>query len=134
MKRLDFCLLAFFGVLVALILPGCSESSVNGQAVASQEVTVSKWGPQTTKAGVAFSVQPNSNSALWFEQRGVRSATSVEVWFGDTKLPGLVIKPDEMGSVEVFPELLAEPGKYPIFLKVISDGKRVDLGFFEVIP
>lgn len=134
MKRLDVHLLAVGGLLCALVLPGCSDSLVGGHVVASEEVTVSKWGPQITKAGVAFSVQANGNSALWFEQRGVRSVTSVEVWFGDTKLPGLVIKPDEMGSVEVLPELLTKPGKYPVALKVISDGKRIELGMFEVTP
>jgi hypothetical protein len=97
-------------------------------------VTVLKWGPQGTKAGVGFAVQKSGNSALWFEQRGIHSAPSVEVWFDQTRLSGMAIKPDEGGSAEVPPELIAKPGKYPVYLKLLPSGQRVELGVFEVTP
>jgi hypothetical protein len=97
-------------------------------------VTILKWGPQGTKAGVGFSVQKTGNSALWFEQRGIHSAPSVEVWFDQTQLRDIAIKPDEAGSAEVPSDLLAKPGKYPVYLKLVPGGQRVDLGVFEVTP
>jgi hypothetical protein len=134
----------------ALLLTACSESSTpkaptpgaaptvpavaQAPAPAAPVVTILKWGPQGTKAGVGFSVQKSGNSALWFEQRGIHSAPSVEVWFDQTRLPGMAIKPDEGGSAEVPAELLAKPGKYPIYLKLLPGGQRVDLGVFEVTP
>ena len=126
---------------------GCSDSSgpakptpaaVTPPAVAvpapAPTVTVLNWGPQSTKAGQGFSVQKNGNSALWFEQRGVHSAESVEVWFDQTRLPGMALKPNVGGSAEVPPEVLAKPGKYPVYLKLLPGGQRVDLGMFVVAP
>lgn len=133
------------GALV--LLNACSESAapaaagsrptvpgVSTPAPAAPQVTVLKWGPQGTKAGQGFAVQKGGNSALWFEQRGIHSAPSVEVWFDQTRLPGMAITPDQGGSAEVPPELLSKPGKYPVYLKLIPGGQRVDLGTFEVTP
>ena len=97
-------------------------------------VKVLNWGPQFTKAGQGFAVQKSGNSALWFEQRGVHSADSAEVWFDQTRLPGMAIKPNEGGSAEVPAELLAKPGRYPVYLKLLPGGERVDIGTFEVTP
>lgn len=130
------------------LLAGCSDSSAPkapspgaaptvpavAPAPAAPVVTILKWGPQGTKAGVGFSVQKSGNSALWFEQRGIHSAAGVEVWFDQTRLSGMAIKPDEGGSAEVPAELLTKPGKYPVYLKLLPGGQRVDLGVFEVTP
>ena len=137
-------------VVSASLLAACSDSSTPkvptpgaaptvpavapAPAPAAPVVTILKWGPQGTKAGVGFSVQKSGNSALWFEQRGIHSAPSVEVWFDQTRLTGMAIKPDEGGSAEVPAELLAKPGKYPVYLKLLPGGQRVDLGVFEVTP
>lgn len=97
-------------------------------------VKILNWGPQFTKAGQGFAVQKSGNSAMWFEQRGVHSADSAEVWFDQTRLPGMAIKPNEGGSAEVPAALLAKPGRYPVYLKLLPGGERVDIGTFEVTP
>ena len=101
---------------------------------AAPAVKVLNWGPQFTKAGQGFAVQKSGNSAMWFEQRGVHSADSAEVWFDQTRLPGMAIKPNEGGSAEVPAQLLAKPGRYPVYLKLLPGGERVDIGTFEVTP
>ncbi len=101
---------------------------------ATPAVKVLNWGPQFTKAGQGFAVQKSGNSALWFEQRGVHSADSAEVWFDQTRLPGMAIKPNEGGSAEVPAELLAKPGRYPVYLKLLPGGEKVEIGTFEVTP
>jgi len=135
-------------LVASLTLSSCSDSKPPDVAVPGAKpsvpgvmanapapaVTVLKWGPQGTKAGVGFAVQKSGNSALWFEQRGIHSAPSVEVWFDQTRLSGMAIKPDEGGSAEVPPELIAKPGKYPVYLKLLPSGQRVELGVFEVTP
>ena len=118
-------------------VPGASPvapSAAPAPVTAAPAVTILKWGPQGTKAGVGFAVQKSGNSALWFEQRGIHSAPSVEVWFDQTRLSGMAIKPDEGGSAEVPPDLIAKPGKYPVYLKLLPSGQRVELGVFEVTP
>ena len=86
------------------------------------------------EGGQGFAVQKSGNSALWFEQRGVHSADSAEVWFDQTRLPGMAIKPNEGGSAEVPAQLLAKPGRYPVYLKLLPGGEKVEIGTFEVTP
>lgn len=139
-----FVLLA---LLTGLLVAGCSDPAAPPKpaapAVAPPALTVQQeapavkvlnWGPQFTKAGQGFAVQKSGNSALWFEQRGVHSADSAEVWFDQTRLPGMAIKPNEGGSAEVPSNLLEKPGRYPVYLKLLPGGQRVDLGTFEVTP
>ena len=121
--------------LAVLGLTGCGQSTPEAPpAAAKVEVTVPKWGPQGTKAGVGFSIQSTGNSAIWFEQRGISSAESVEVWFDKTKLGGMAIRPNEGGSAEVPPALLATPGKFPIYFVLKPSNQRVEIGTFEITP
>lgn len=100
----------------------------------SVEVQVLNWGPKETKVGIGFSIQPNGNSALWFQQRGIPHAGAAEVWMDQTALTGTVITPNESGSAEVPAALIAKPGKYPVYLILKPQNQRVDLGTFEVLP
>lgn len=134
------CLLSALAFVGLVLISGCSDSTPpkapepGASPVAAPTVTVLKWGPQSTKVGVGFAVQSNGNSALWFEQRGLYVAGSAEVWFDQTRLQGVALKPNEAGSAEVPPELLTKAGKYPVYLKLQPSGQRVELGIFEVMP
>jgi hypothetical protein len=122
-------------LFMALALVACSDG-VKDSAVAEAKIEISilKWGPQGTKAGNGFAIQPNGNSALWFEQRGIHNAESVQVWFDNTKLTGMALTPNVGGSAEVPPTLIAKPGKYPVYLILKPQNQRVELGTFEVLP
>lgn len=93
---------------------------------------IGAWGPNFTKLGQAFSQQANGNSAFWFEQRGIFSSKDAEVWLDKNKLDNLIIKPDALGTVEVSPELIKKQGKYPLYIVILSDGKKINIGEFEV--
>jgi hypothetical protein len=132
-----------FGVVIGLasvlLLGACSDQkspsvapAVPPIAAVAVDVKVAQWGPNTTVAGKGFAQQANGNSALWFEQKGIASPDSVEVWFGTSKLESLIITPDIVGTVEVPAELLKTAGKYPVYLVVKANGKRVEIGEFEV--
>lgn len=127
------------GLASVFLLGACSDQKspsvapvVPPVAAAAPDVKVAQWGPNTTVAGKGFAKQANGNSALWFEQKGIVSPDSVEVWFGTSKLENLIITPDVVGTVEVPPELLKKAGKYPVYLVVKANGKKVDIGEFEV--
>lgn len=134
-----FVVMAVAGV----VLSGCSdkkempaapkaEAPATAAAPFAPAVQVLNWGPKVTVAGQGFSVQSGGNSAIWFEQRGIGNAQMVEVWFADRKLEGMAITPDQGGSAEVPPDLIAKPGKYPVYLVIKPEGARIDLGTFEV--
>jgi hypothetical protein len=119
----------------ACLLIACSDETKTPVTAAGKvEVSILNWGPQGTKAGTGFAVQANGNSALWFEQRGIHSADSVQVWFDNTQLAGMALTPNVGGSAEVPPALIAKPGKYPVYLILKPQNQRVELGTFEVLP
>jgi hypothetical protein len=146
MKSIPSCLTPV-AALAVLCIVGCSDSATPTKPAptaavppalavpaATSAVKVLNWGPQFTKAGQGFAVQASGNSALWFEQRGVHSADSAEVWFDQTRLPGMAIKPNAGGSAEVPAQLLAKPGRYAVYLKLLPSGEKVEIGTFEVTP
>lgn len=129
-------------MFVGVALTGCSDKKEAPAALKTEvaqpaqpvapAVQVINWGPKGAVVGQGFSVQKNGNSAIWFEARGIGNANMVEVWFGDRKLDGMAIIPNEGGSAEVPAELLAKVGKFPIYLLMKPEGTRVELGTFEV--
>jgi len=126
-----------FHISFLVFISACSESTKEVLPISAEvrnTVTVLNWGPQLTKVATGFAVQANGNSALWFEQRGIHSAESVQVWFDNTQLKGMAITPNVGGSAEVPPPLIAKPGKYPVYLILKPQNQRVDLGTFEVLP
>lgn len=125
-------LLAMLLTASTFILTACFDQPTPVKA--TQDVTVPQWGPQFTKVNAPFGIQPNGNSALWFEQKGIHSSESVEVWLGDTKLSGMAIKPNEGGSAEVPPELLSKPAQLPLYFILKPSGQKVNVGTFEIKP
>jgi hypothetical protein len=128
----------FLSITLAIFLGGCSEkkdpSSINTAEAAktTQSIEVLNWGPKETVAGKSFAVQKNGNSAIWFEQRGINNAAMVEIWFDDHRLESIAISPDKVGTAEVPPELITKPGKYAIYIRTNPEGKRIDIGIFEI--
>jgi len=122
-------------IATAFLLMACSDDvKIPTTSESKVEVSILKWGPQVTKAGTEFAVQANGNSAIWFEQRGIHSADSVQVWFDNTQLAGIALTPNVGGSAEVPPSLISNPGKYPVYLILKPQNQRVELGTFEVLP
>jgi len=135
--------LALFGAIISAtaLMSACSDDSasqtsaaVASSAPAVQEIKVTKWGPHGTVAGKGFSVQPNGDSALWFEFTGSGNAKNIEVWFGDQKLSGVAIIPDQGGSAQVPAALISAPKKVLVYLLDLSTGKKSELGTFEITP
>lgn len=125
---------------LVLLLSGCSDNSeapkqsaaVTPTAQQTQEIKVTNWGPRGTVAGKGFAVQPNGDSALWFEFSGPGNANNLEVWFGDQKLSGVAINPGKAGSAQITKEQLATPKTVPVYLVHTLSGKKIDLGIFEI--
>jgi hypothetical protein len=111
-----------------------SDVQAKSASVATPNVSILRWGPQTTKAGAGFAVQKNGNSALWFEQRGIENNADVEIWFDTTRLPGTIVKANEVITVEVPAQLISRPGVFSIYMTLQSSGRRIDVGSFEVLP
>lgn len=141
------------GMAAAFIALGCSDESPSAQLqTAAQQVTstqstaasssdsknvpnvvIKTWSPQSTTAGQAFNVQPNGDSALWFEASGLNGTTaSYELRFDDKKLDGFAIATNVGGSAHVPMSLISKPGKYPVTLLDKRNGKKYALGTFEV--
>ena len=97
-----------------------------------QDGKVINWDLRGTTAGKGFAVQPNGDSALWFEFSGPGNANNLEIWLGDQKLSGLAINPGKVGSAHITKELLVNPKKVPVHLVYALSAKKIDLGIFEI--
>jgi hypothetical protein len=113
---------------------GIPASQTPAAPTATPNVSILRWGPQTTKAGLGFAVQKNGNSAMWFEQRGIEDVAAVEVWFDQTPLPGTIVKANELVTVEVPPQLFTKPGTFSLRVKLQLSGQYIEVGTFEVLP
>jgi hypothetical protein len=126
-------------VLTVLLLSACSDKSdqvsaadPSVQRTVSGDVKIGAWGPQSIKLGQKFGQQANGNSAFWFEQNGIFGPKDAEVWLDKNKLENLIIKPDALGTVEVNPELIKKPGNFSLYIVILSDGKKINIGEFQV--
>lgn len=95
--------------------------------------TFTQWGPTSTPSGEVFNKQPSGLSAIWFGIAATSAPTSMEGWFGDKKLDEVSVT--QTGGALVVPtELLAKPGRVPVYLVHSPTKKRYDLGTFDVLP
>ncbi len=105
--------------LVVFLFLGC----------AKKPPVLQKMGPMKTKAGVAFNVQTNGESAIWTLAENA-TGTTVIVW-GETQL-----KSDYGSSTSVTAtvpkELYAKPGQYQVYLLDKKTGKKSNSLVFTV--
>lgn len=123
-------------VSVTVVLNACSDQSNTAaqqtNPIIAENIKIGQWGPTATVAGQGFGVRSNGNSSLWFQQKGIESSSGVEVWLGTNKVDGPVIQPNILGTVEIRPELISKPGKFPLFIVVTESGKKIPIGEFEI--
>jgi hypothetical protein len=129
-------------ILVALVfclaLVGCGEDDKKAPALnaATAEIkpniVIKNWGPDATDANKTFNVQPNGQSAIWFEMKGAVQPQAMEAYFGEKRIVGLTIQSEKGGSLLIPDELLAKAGKYPVYLIHPQSKVRIDIGIFEV--
>jgi hypothetical protein len=130
---------AVCGIASALLLGGCSEKKEASPVpetsqAAEANLQITKWGPQSTKVGQGFNVQPSGESALWFEAPAIGGLHTYEVWFGDTKLENVSIVQNKGGSALVPSKLLAQAGKYPVYIIAKPAGTKYEVGTLEILP
>jgi len=111
--------LVLFVILVSVFI-GCSKAPP----------LLKQMGPMKTKAGVAFNVQPEGESAMWFKAENARK-TTVVVW-GDTRLKTIFVSSKELTASIVPKELYSKPGRYQIYLLDTETGKKSNNLVFTV--
>ena len=146
---------AMIALLVAAsVLAACGENKKKEQGAAvgssavrpnpAPEVRIERPAPNrrsrysvgdfaSTQVGQSFNVQANGVSAVWFEMEGEVPPGTMQGWLGDRQLD-LAISSKRGGSLAIPADLLAIPGKQPIYLLHAPSKKRFDIGAFEVLP
>jgi len=116
------CVLAF---AAAFALAGCGNhqgastssspvSSVVATASHIDKLVVTNWGPQSTKAGEVFNVQPRGNAAMWLQLNHSIGGDEVAVDFNGTLLPAVV--QGNLVTVAVPAKLYAVPGSFRVHI------------------
>jgi hypothetical protein len=98
--------------LIIFLFIGCSKAPP----------VLKQMGPIKTKAGVAFNVQPNGESAMWFKTENA-TQTTVAVW-GETRLNTTFVNPKELTALVVPKELYSKPGQFQIYLLDTKTGAK----------
>jgi hypothetical protein len=134
--------------ILILALYGCDEGkdttiSNKDKTIVSNGSTVSDvpalkiltWGPKATTLGKPFNVQPDGQSAFWFNMEGnIKPDTKLELWFSDTKLSDVVLNSKMQSSSYLPAKLLDKAGDYPIYLIHAPSKNRFDIGIFKITP
>lgn len=89
--------------------------------VMTEELRILKIGPAKIKAGRAFNVQSNGQSAIWVEAENA-AATAVIVW-GESCLETTYGSPEVLTAI-VPKEFSEKPGKIEVYLLDTETGKR----------
>jgi hypothetical protein len=106
-------------LLCACSLQGCcfrsctpaADAAADGATAAAVPpipIGIAAWGPQRTRAGVAFNVQPGGQAAIWIRLDRKLDGTIALVRFGDAYLEGQVA--GETVTAVVPPEAYAARG------------------------
>ena len=124
-NKLTACTLA---IAVVILLSGCSNkggepastsAEHSTQAIPSPgttqtELKITQWGPQNTKAGIAFNVQPDGSASFWVHtNRSLEGSDAVLV------LNGVQLKSAISGSLitaSVPVNLYNNPGDYELHI------------------
>lgn len=135
--------------IIIIALSGCEEvgkdnvATETNKPVVSQvvavtdvpELTVLKWGPLGTTAGVVVNKQPNGETSFWFQLAGqAKAGTKLELWFGDTRLADVVVNAELITSGILPTPLLDKAGDYPVYFVHAPTKKRIDVGIFKIAP
>jgi hypothetical protein len=112
--RLHLYLGALFVLLLFLASCGSSGSTSN--------LAIVSWGPNGTRAGVAFNAQPNGVAAFWVNvdrELGSKAYITLNGFKLNSTVSGKLI------TAAVPATLYAQPGTYPLNVVDVIDGKEV---------
>jgi hypothetical protein len=115
-----------------LSVTGCSDSSNSVPANEVSQIEVRNWGPHTTNVGKSFNIQPNGESAIWFETTWTGKAESLIVRIDNQTLDKVAVNSGKAISVTIPSSFLIAPKKSSIKLINKVTGQQVDVGVFEV--
>lgn len=109
---------------LAVGLSGCDRGgqapSSNATGVASgalpASLQITSWGPDRTKAGVAFNAQPDGNAALWIRVNHSLDGADATIDFNGHSLTATV--QGELVTASVPESLYAATGTFPLHVSV----------------
>lgn len=82
--------------------------------MASSPLGITSWGPDHTKAGTAFNVQPDGSASLWIRVNRSLEGYEAAVDFNGTLLQGNIS--GNLVTAGIPADLYATPGKYTVQL------------------
>jgi len=94
-------------------------------------IVLKDWGPQETKAGTGFNLQPGNVSAIWIGVSGVANHPETLVLWDGKALEGIVVAP-ELVTAAVPASFYKSAGTYKIQIKEGGTERIFDVGSFIV--
>ena len=98
---------------------------------------VERWGPQSSRVGEPFNVQPNGNSALWFLFQKLDRHTDYKIFVGSQAAVTAIHANRNLITAGLTPSqsrrFTSTEGKFPIHLVDPARGKLL-IGHFHITP
>ncbi len=132
MNRIAVCI-AGAAMVLALSACGNQSTSTTSSGAASQSAStanampaptalkITSWGPESTKAGVAFNVQPNGGAAFWVRLNQSMEGFNAFIDFNGTSLQGAIS--GNLMTAAVPAGLYARPGTFTLYVTA-NKGER----------
>lgn len=128
---------SFFYALIAAVMPvlvACGQqgsgtageqasAQVSAKAAVSGNLKITSYGPDHTKAGVAFNVQPDGEAALWVRLNRPLDGDVVAIDFNGTLLQGN--NSGNLVTAGVPAPLYAKPGTFTLHVIARVDNRPV---------
>lgn len=100
---------------------------------ADAAITVGDWGPRQTFLSQGFNVQPNGDSAMFVQVKGLRVDPKNYITFGGLRISGLT-QTTNLVTFAVPKSIYSTVGDKSIVLHEASSGRSVNVGIFKVQP
>jgi len=98
---------------------------------ADAAITVGDWGPRQTSLSQGFNVQPNGDSAMFVQVKGLRVDPKNYITFGGLRISGLT-QTTNLVTFAVPKSIYSTVGDKSIVLHEASSGRSVNVGIFKV--
>lgn len=103
--------------------PNATNATTQTAGTVKESLKITSWGPQQTKAGEPFNVQPSGNSALWIHVNQPLNGGDVTIDFNGHPLNAAV--QGELVTASVPSTLYAAAGKYGLHVTVKKGASAV---------
>lgn len=108
-------------------------SSAEGKLSDSDILSVTDWGPRSTKVNENPNAQPNGSIGLWLRLNTTKGLTNAVLYIDETRAISTSVIDSSLVTAAVSPDLIATASRKKISLRDEETGIEIFSDFFDVL-